>query len=85
MRAGIDAVAAADALAAVGRYGRVDIHLAGFGAGIAIDTFRGVEMHAVEGDPVKETVDRTQRADVLAEGPVYDEACDEDQAENDEL
>ena len=80
MRAGIDAVAAADALAAVGRYGRVDIHLACFGAGVAIDTFRGVEMHAVEGDPVEESVDGAKGADVFAEGPVNDQACDQDQA-----
>ena len=42
-------------------------------------------MHAVEGDPVKEAVDRAQGADVFAKRPVNDQARDEDQAEDNEL
>ena len=57
MRALSDAVAAADAFAAVGVDGRVDVHLACLGAGVAVNAFRCVEMHAVEGDLIKETVD----------------------------
>ena len=57
MRAGVYAVAAADALAAVGVDRRVDVHLACLGAGVAADAFRRVEMHAVEGDLIEEAVD----------------------------
>ena len=85
MRAGTYAVAAADALAAVGVKGRIDIHFACLGAGVAADALGSVEMHAVEGDLVKESVDGAKRADVFAERPVDYEARDEDQAENDEL
>ena len=42
-------------------------------------------MHAVKSDFVEEAVDRAKRADVFAEGPVDDEARDEDQAEDHEL
>lgn len=61
VRAGIDAVAATDAFAAVGVYGRIDVHLAGFCTRIAADAFIFVEMHAVQGDIVKEAVDSSRR------------------------
>ena len=75
MRARTDAVAAADAFAAVGSGRRVDVHLARFGAGVASDALGSIKMHAVKGDLIEETVDRAQRADVFAEWSVYDEAC----------
>ena len=85
MRALTDAVAAADALAAVGVNGGVDVHLACFGAGVAADALALIEMHAVQRDLVEEAVDRAKRADIFAEWSVDDEACDEDQAEDNEL
>ena len=82
MRARADAVAAADAFTAVGCNRRVNVHLARFGAGIAADALALIKMHAVEGDLIEETVDGAKGADIFAEGPVNDEACDEDQTEN---
>ena len=85
MRAGTYAVAAADALAAVGVKRRVDVHLACLGAGVAADALGSVQVHAVQRDLVKEPVDGAKRADVFAEGPVDYKARDEDQAEDDEF
>ena len=76
------AVSATDAFAAVGFDRRVDVHLACLGAGVAADALGGVQMHAVESDLVKKTVERSKRADVFAEGPVDYEARDENQAED---
>ena len=81
----MDAVAAADALTAVGRDRRVDVHLARFGAGIAPDTLTLIKMHAVQRDLVEEPVDGAQGADIFAEGPVDDEARDKDEPQYNEL
>ena len=80
-----DAVAAADAFAAVGSGRRVDVHLARFGAGVASDALGSIKMHAVQGDLIEKAIDGAERADIFAEGPVDDEARDEDQAEDNEL
>ena len=85
MRARADAVAAADAFTAVGCNRRVNIHPACFGAGVAADALGAIQMHAVEGNLIEESVDGAKGADVFAERPVDDEARDEDQAEDHEL
>ena len=85
MRAGVYAVAAADAFAAVRSHGGIDVHLAGVGAGFAAGAPALIKMHAVQGDLIEEAVDRAEGADVFAERAVDDEARGKYQAEDDEL
>ena len=57
----------------VGRFCHVHIHFAGLGAFSAGDAFVPIHLHLEQGHPVKQRVERTQRAQPLAEGPVkYD-------------
>ena len=73
-RTGADAVAAADTLHAVRLFAGVDIHLAGMCTGAAVDAFALIEVHTHERNPVEETVEGAKRAEVLAEGAVYNQA-----------
>lgn len=66
--AGLDAVAAADALGAVGLFAGIHAHPAFFGAFAAVDTRIFVKLHTVQGEFIEQTVDGTQGAQVFAEG-----------------
>ena len=77
--AGLYAVAATDALRAVGGFAGVHAHPADLGALAAGDAFVLVQIHAVEGEFVEQTVNRPQGAEVFAEGPPDDKTADQDQ------
>ncbi len=85
VRACVDAVTATYTLTAVGGYGRIDIHFAGFCTRIAAGAFALVKAYAVQGDPVEEAVYRAERAEVFAERSVDDEASGKYQSEDNEL
>ena len=61
---------AADALSVVGRFRHIHIHLAGFGAFSAGDALVFVHLNLEEGHPVEQRIERTQRAEPLAEGTI---------------
>ena len=73
----VQTLAASDTLHAVRCLGRIDVHLAGFGAGAAINALALITSHPVKRNLVKESVDRAQRTDILAERPSDDKACDD--------
>ena len=77
--AGLYAVAAADAFWAVGGLAGVHAHPAGLDALAAMDAAVLVQIHAVEGEFVEQTVDGAQGAQVFAEGPPDDKAADHNQ------
>ena len=61
---------AADALSVVGRFRHIHIHLAGFGAFSTGDALVFVHLNLEEGHPVEQRIERTQRAEPLAEGTI---------------
>ena len=74
------ALAAADAFGAVGRSAGVNAHGAALGAGAAAGADVAVEALAHQADPLKQGIERSQRAEVFAEGPVDDgRGCDAEQ------
>ena len=61
---------AADALSVIGRFRHIHIHLAGFGAFSTGDALVFVHLNLEEGHPVEQRIERTQRAEPLAERSV---------------
>ena len=61
---------AADALSVVGSFRHIHIHLAGFGAFSTGDALVFVHLNLEEGHPVEQRIERTQRAEPLAEGTI---------------
>ena len=61
---------AADALSVIGRFRHIHIHLAGFGAFSTGDALVFVHLNLEEGHPVEQRIERTQRAEPLAEGTI---------------
>lgn len=70
-RTRLDAVPAADTFQAVGLLPHLDIHLARLVALAALDTVVFFYPVTVQRNRVKETVDRSEGAEILAEGAVY--------------
>ena len=69
--AGFYALAAADALGAVGRLVGADAEAAGAGTEAAVHALFAVHLVAVERDGVEKSVDRSQRAEIAAKRPVH--------------
>ena len=72
MGTGIQALAAADTLAVIGRFTGVNIQTAHLVAGPAMGTLFLVQRKAVQGKPVKKAINGAQGAEIPAERPVLE-------------
>ena len=76
---------AADALSVVGRFRHIHIHLAGFGAFSTGDALVFIHLNPEEGHPVEQRIERTQRAEPLAEGTIEQHAQHDHRQQDAEL
>ncbi len=72
-RTGLKTFAASDAFSAVGILNGIDIHGAGPGTASAGGAAFLIKLHPYQGDLLEQGIESSQRADVLAEGPVDDD------------
>lgn len=80
--AGVATFTTADAIDAIWIFPNGDIQLAVFLTNTAFHTFFCIDIKAVNGETVKETVYSTQRTQVSAKWPVYHYRCNEDYNKN---